>query len=55
MADLDGVLQAYGSFILKNTSSYLHERPKDLPASVRWPGTREVVDSLAQMAKLNWP
>ncbi|KAF3761626.1 hypothetical protein M406DRAFT_237553, partial [Cryphonectria parasitica EP155] len=53
--DYDCFPTAYGDFILKNSSSYIHKRPKDYPAALRWPSTRQVVDSLAQMAKLNWP
>ncbi|KAK7727364.1 hypothetical protein SLS63_007187 [Diaporthe eres] len=53
--DLDCFPTAYGDFIMKNSSAYLHQRPKDYPAGLKWPGTREVVDSLGQMARLNWP
>ncbi|KAG8170211.1 hypothetical protein KVR01_000956 [Diaporthe batatas] len=53
--DLDCFPTAYGDFILKNSSAYLHKRPKDYPPGLKWPGTREVVDSLGQMARLNWP
>jgi hypothetical protein len=47
--------QGYGDLIFGNSSVYLHPRPKGFPASVKWPGTYEVVDSLAQMARLHWP
>ncbi|KAL2274962.1 hypothetical protein FJTKL_02628 [Diaporthe vaccinii] len=53
--DVDCFPTAYGDFIMKNSSAYLHQRPKDYAAGLKWPGTREVVDSLAQMARLNWP
>jgi hypothetical protein len=53
--DLDCFPTAYGDFIMKNSSAYLHKRPQDYPAGLKWPGTREVVDSLGQMARLNWP
>ncbi|KAI1856069.1 hypothetical protein JX265_011966 [Neoarthrinium moseri] len=45
----------YVDFIWKGTSEYLHSAPKDLPAGVKWPSPWDVADSLAQMAKLNWP
>ncbi|KAK8116534.1 uncharacterized protein PG998_004815 [Apiospora kogelbergensis] len=45
----------YVDFIWKSTSTYLHSAPKDLPAGIKWPGPWDVADSLAQMAKLNWP
>ncbi|EMR69023.1 hypothetical protein MGN70_000239 [Eutypa lata] len=41
--------------IWKGTSTYLHVPPKDLPSGVHWPGPWDIVDNLAQMAKLNWP
>ncbi|CAJ2504657.1 Uu.00g120510.m01.CDS01 [Anthostomella pinea] len=43
------------NFIWKNTSTYLHSPPKNLPVGVKWPGAWEVADDLAQTAKLNWP
>ncbi|KAI0116709.1 hypothetical protein F4814DRAFT_439315 [Daldinia grandis] len=42
-------------FIWKNTSTYLHNAPENLPAGIRWPDVWEITDNLAQMAKLNWP
>ncbi|POR33860.1 Uncharacterized protein TPAR_05934 [Tolypocladium paradoxum] len=47
--------QAYGSFIFKSSSAYLHERPQDWPGHLKWPTTSQIVDSLAEMARLNWP
>ncbi|KAK7959959.1 uncharacterized protein PG986_004813 [Apiospora aurea] len=45
----------YVDFIWKSTTTYLHSAPKNLPAGVKWLGPWDVADSLAQMAKLNWP
>ena len=45
----------YGDFIFKNSSAYIHKRPKDYPAHIKWPSAYEIVDNLATMAKLNWP
>ncbi|KAI0145491.1 hypothetical protein GGR57DRAFT_480339 [Xylariaceae sp. FL1272] len=42
-------------FIWKQTSTYLHDPPKDLPAGVTWPGAWDVADNLSKMAKMNWP
>ncbi|KAI1155624.1 hypothetical protein F4825DRAFT_468434 [Nemania diffusa] len=42
-------------FIFKHTTTYLHSAPENLPAGVKWPGPWDVVDNLAEMAKLNWP
>jgi hypothetical protein len=49
------VLQPYGDFIFNNSTAYLHPKPADLPASVKWPGPYDIVDSIAKMAQLNWP
>ena len=41
--------------IWKNTSTYLHSAPENLPAGLHWPNSWEILDNLAKMAKLNWP
>ncbi|PSR84080.1 hypothetical protein BD289DRAFT_369101 [Coniella lustricola] len=53
--DYDCFPTSYGGFIMKNSSAYIHTRPTRFPANLTWPSTRQVVDSLGQMAKLNWP
>lgn len=53
--DRDCFPESYGKFIFNNSSAYLHKRPKDYPASLKWPQTYEVVDNLGEMARLNWP
>lgn len=55
MFDRDCSPVSYVDFIWKGTSEYLHSSPQDLPAGVKWPTSWDVADSLAQMAKLNWP
>jgi len=47
--------QAYGDFILNHTPEYLQPRPQGLAQAVVWPAKRDIVDSLAQMARLRWP
>lgn len=42
-------------FFWKGTSTYLHSAPNDLPPGTRWPSPWDIADSLAQMAKLDWP
>ncbi|KAI0969617.1 hypothetical protein F4678DRAFT_439480 [Xylaria arbuscula] len=42
-------------FVFKHTTTYLHAAPENLPSGVKWPGPWDIVDNLAQMAKLNWP
>ncbi|PBP18992.1 hypothetical protein BUE80_DR010132 [Diplocarpon rosae] len=34
---------------------YVQSRPDDYPSSLPWPGKYEMVDSLAEMARLNYP
>ncbi|TDZ53226.1 hypothetical protein CTRI78_v007067 [Colletotrichum trifolii] len=53
--DRDCFPEAYGNFIFNHSSAYIHPRPKDYPAHLKWPKAYEIVDNLAQMAKLNWP
>ncbi|KAF2084774.1 hypothetical protein K490DRAFT_8530, partial [Saccharata proteae CBS 121410] len=53
--DRDCFPESYGKFILKNSPEYIHERPAEYPSHLQWPSTFQVVDSLADMAKLRWP
>ncbi|KAM4062818.1 hypothetical protein HRG_007634 [Hirsutella rhossiliensis] len=53
--DRDCFPESYGNFIFNKSSAYLRERPKDWPRHVKWPKTWDIVESLAQMARLNWP
>lgn len=53
--DRDCFPTAYGDFIFKHSTAYLHARPEDFPLSLKWPKVYEIIDSLATMAKLNWP
>ncbi|KAF4981450.1 hypothetical protein FZEAL_2738 [Fusarium zealandicum] len=53
--DRDCFPKPYGDLIFKSSSAYLHPRPQDWPSSLKWPQTSQIVDSLAQMARLNWP
>ncbi|KAK6211391.1 hypothetical protein QIS74_10655 [Colletotrichum tabaci] len=53
--DRDCFPESYGTFIFKHSSAYIHPRPKDYPSHLKWPKSMEIVDNLAQMAKLNWP
>ncbi|KAL1881483.1 hypothetical protein VTK73DRAFT_3545 [Phialemonium thermophilum] len=53
--DRDCFPKPYGDFILGNTTAYLHPKPNDLPPGLGWPSPYTVIDSLAEMARLNWP
>lgn len=47
--------QAYGDFILDHTPNYVQRRPASYPRTLSWPSTNTIVDSLAEMSRLNWP
>ncbi|KJZ71662.1 hypothetical protein HIM_08974 [Hirsutella minnesotensis 3608] len=53
--DRDCFPETYGNFIFNKSTAYLHKRPEDWPGQMAWPKIYEIVDSLAQMAHLNWP
>ncbi|KAK3682271.1 hypothetical protein B0T22DRAFT_432768 [Podospora appendiculata] len=53
--DRDCFPTTYGDFIFKHSTTYLHAKPADYPSNVRWPKVYEIVDNLAQMARMNWP
>ncbi|PHH73170.1 hypothetical protein CDD80_4006 [Ophiocordyceps camponoti-rufipedis] len=53
--DRDCFPESYGSFIFKQSPVYLHQRPQDWPAHRLWPNAPQIVTSLAEMARLNWP
>ncbi|KAB5566114.1 hypothetical protein GE09DRAFT_728734 [Coniochaeta sp. 2T2.1] len=53
--DRDCFPMSFGDFIFNNSSAYIHAKPADFPATLKWPGTYDIVDSLAQMARLHWP
>ncbi|KAK0644171.1 hypothetical protein B0T16DRAFT_333618 [Cercophora newfieldiana] len=53
--DRDCFPKSFGDFIFKHSTTYLHPKPDEFPLSIKWPKTYDIVDSLAQMARLNWP
>ncbi|KAF1986952.1 hypothetical protein K402DRAFT_393105 [Aulographum hederae CBS 113979] len=53
--DRDCFPSTYGNFILKNSPEYIQQRPADYPSHLKWPGTYEICDSLAEISKLRWP
>lgn len=53
--DRDCFPKAYGDFILDHTPNYVQRRPASYPPNLSWPSTNSIVDSLAQMSRLNWP
>ncbi|KAG5974978.1 hypothetical protein E4U55_007917, partial [Claviceps digitariae] len=53
--DRDCFPASYGRFIFAHSAGYLHAAPEAWSAPSAWPSTSAVVDSLAQMARLQWP
>jgi hypothetical protein len=53
--DRDCFPSGFGDYIMGNSPEYIQQRPADLPVSVRWPGTYEIVDGLAEISKQRWP
>ncbi|KAF2244019.1 hypothetical protein BU26DRAFT_463935 [Trematosphaeria pertusa] len=53
--DRDCFPAAYGNFILDNSPEYIQKRPVNYPGRLPWPGTFDIVDSLAQISKSRWP
>lgn len=53
--DRDCFPESYGSFIMKYSGTYVQRRPHGYPATLPWPSTYEIVDSLAEISRQNWP
>ncbi|KAK4126804.1 hypothetical protein N657DRAFT_661151 [Parathielavia appendiculata] len=53
--DRDILPSFWSNLVLNNSAAYLQGRPEDYPSGLRWPQPGDIVDSLAQMARLNWP
>ncbi|KAI9704006.1 MAG: hypothetical protein M1820_005627 [Bogoriella megaspora] len=53
--DRDCFPESYGRFILQNSPEYIQRRPAGYPTHRPWPGTFDVVDSLAEISRLRWP
>ena len=49
------ILQEFGEVILKYSPQYIQQRPVDYPPNLPWPEKYDIVDSLAEMARLNYP
>jgi hypothetical protein len=53
--DRDCFPETYGKFILGNSPEYIQKRPAGYPKHLKWPDTYEIVNSLAEISRLNWP
>jgi hypothetical protein len=47
--------EAYGPFVVGYTPEYIQRPPENLSFRVTWPNPDNIVDALAQMARLRWP
>ncbi|KAL9094669.1 MAG: hypothetical protein Q9165_002938 [Trypethelium subeluteriae] len=53
--DRDCFPESFGRYIMKYSPEYIQQRPPNYPANKPWPGTYDIVDSLAEISRLNWP
>jgi len=53
--DRDCFPTGLGKYITGNSPEYLQRRPMDYPTNLRWPGTYDIVDSLADISRQRWP
>jgi hypothetical protein len=53
--DRDCFPSSYGKFIINNSPEYIQTRPEGYPKNLKWPGTFDIVDSLAEISKARWP
>jgi hypothetical protein len=53
--DRDCFPASYGNLILNNSKTYLHGKPADYPADLKWPTTNDIIDNLGEISKLSWP
>lgn len=53
--DRDCFPTGVGNYIMGNSPEYLQKRPADYPRNLPWPGTYDIVDSLAEISRQRWP
>lgn len=53
--DRDCFPEAYGSFVIGFTPEYIQRPAANLSPKVSWPTPNNIVDALAQVARLKWP
>ena len=53
--DRDSFPASYGNFIMKNSTTYLQSKPADYAAKLNWPTTADIVESLGEVSRLQWP
>ncbi|KAI5307187.1 hypothetical protein KEM56_003268 [Ascosphaera pollenicola] len=55
MLDRDTAPGWFNSILLNYAPAYVQQKPDGLSPERQWPAPTEIVDSLARLAKLNWP
>ncbi|KAF1837326.1 hypothetical protein BDW02DRAFT_544222 [Decorospora gaudefroyi] len=53
--DRDCFPTSLGTTILNQSPEYIQKRPSDYPSTLPWPGTYDIVDSLAEISRQRWP
>ena len=53
--DRDCFPESFGNVIMGNSPEYIQKRPKGYPPERPWPGTFDIVESLAEISRLHWP
>ncbi|CAG9951438.1 unnamed protein product [Clonostachys rosea f. rosea IK726] len=53
--DRDCLPEPLSKLVLSQSAGYLQTRPQDWPQHLKWPAMDQIVDSLAEMARLSWP
>jgi hypothetical protein len=53
--DRDTFPASYGNLILNNSKTYLHAKPAEYAADLKWPATPEIIDNLGEISRLRWP
>ncbi|KAI5794349.1 hypothetical protein DFH27DRAFT_526781 [Peziza echinospora] len=53
--DRDCFPDAYGKFIMTYSGDYVTPKPEAYAAKVKWPTTNEVIDGIANIARLRYP
>ncbi|EGR49036.1 uncharacterized protein TRIREDRAFT_77736 [Trichoderma reesei QM6a] len=53
--DPDCFPSSFGDLIFKNSSTYLPPRPENYPTNLKWPSPSQILENIAEMARLNWP
>ncbi|KFH45400.1 hypothetical protein ACRE_037580 [Hapsidospora chrysogenum ATCC 11550] len=53
--DRDCFPKPFGDFLFKYSPAYIHPRPADWPAHLKWPGPYQIMDNMGEMGRLKWP